>query len=797
MANNNPRIVGEPFKGYVNRQIRARQELYGSGAEFNRSNSQIQYLNGRTAFARVLSSVSVESFGLRERLERIGLDWRRFATTNLAESFALYNTIGSATGNERAGVFNSGNAYGFGGTEFGLQPPPGIVSFDINHIGRGSIRRGEIQIKAYNRFQFNVIETLYMRLGFTILVEWGHSRILNPDGTIGNMGPAMGDNWWFNRDNDYTPALEVQQQIENYRRKYNGNYDALFGRITNFNWNYNPDGSYDIQISFLSLGSIVESLKVNFPLHKYRINTDPNNPEETEGNQSALGNLLYSIRKTIDDDLTNPCFREIPLDSYFTIGNDVAEKATTAAGTVGVGQSNLNPRNTLDVLTSPFEKQYFIRLGRLLQIIEEEICDRLTTNKGDLPLVRINYSEANYCNFIENMVSMDPLKCVINTLHLDRNIIDTSELNHNLRSREFPKVVNNDIYGIISRFYLNFKFVEDILKSEEPGELDLYSLLERICNGINSSFVGIVNLEPVYDEELHELKIVDQNLPLRVSDDPIKSVSEEIVVYGYGKPDTKLPYTKGNFVKNYGIESKISPELAAQISIGAAAGGKSVSEEATAFERWNAGLVDRFQNIIAANEEDRRVQRLCEDGVQNPITAGQAFVLSAQQGAIQQDVIASEPYVEFESEKEDYEEYLRHIFTLLTFANDRFYFSQGTDSIGRGKQILKRYLTALNKKDSKESQLSKGGEVIGFIPIELKLELDGISGMTIYNQIRIDSEFLPSNYPDLMDFIVTGLGHKIEGQDWVTNVTALPKATDKGTSSTRSTTNFSQDDVLS
>ena len=36
-----------------------------------------------------------------------------------------------------------------------------------------------INIKAYNTTQFNIIDLLYLRLGYTVLLEWGHSIYIN------------------------------------------------------------------------------------------------------------------------------------------------------------------------------------------------------------------------------------------------------------------------------------------------------------------------------------------------------------------------------------------------------------------------------------------------------------------------------------------------------------------------------------------------------------------------------------------------------------------------------------------
>jgi hypothetical protein len=52
-----------------------------------------------------------------------------------------------------------------------------------------------------------------------------------------------------------------------------------------------------------------------------------------------------------------------------------------------------------------------------------------------------------------------------------------------------------------------------------------------------------------------------------------------------------------------------------------------------------------------------------------------------------------------------------------------------------------------------------------------------MSGIKIYNKIEVDTSFLPNNYPTSLDFIITGVDHKIQKGDWVTNLklTMMPK----------------------
>jgi hypothetical protein len=58
----------------------------------------------------------------------------------------------------------------------------------------------------------------------------------------------------------------------------------------------------------------------------------------------------------------------------------------------------------------------------------------------------------------------------------------------------------------------------------------------------------------------------------------------------------------------------------------------------------------------------------------------------------------------------------------------------------------------------------------GFIPISLGLSLDGISGIKIYNELKVSTRFLPDRYPESLHFIVKGVNHKLSNNDWETGI---------------------------
>jgi hypothetical protein len=88
--------------------------------------------------------------------------------------------------------------------------------------------------------------------------------------------------------------------------------------------------------------------------------------------------------------------------------------------------------------------------------------------------------------------------------------------------------------------------------------------------------------------------------------------------------------------------------------------------------------------------------------------------------------------------------------------------------INENLEIATEYFKALvSKKDGDKASAGS----IGFIPYNINFSMDGISGIKIYNELSVDTSFLPPGYTKTTDFIVTGVDHKIADGDWETNIT--------------------------
>ena len=133
----------------------------------------------------------------------------------------------------------------------------------------------------------------------------------------------------------------------------------------------------------------------------------------------------------------------------------------------------------------------------------------------------------------------------------------------------------------------------------------------------------------------------------------------------------------------------------------------------------------------------------------------------------------------------NYNAYVNFVFTLSTTSggynvsyttietSTEVYFRSNPKVVERGFSALRnKYITENREKLEEKGQPSSN---IGFIPIELSLEVDGLSGVKIYNQININSSFLPTNYGDTMEFVIIGVDHKLESNSWTTTLRALSK----------------------
>lgn len=446
MANS---IIGDSFDEYVKEQILVRQSVLGLGLN---NQDVVNYKHNNSAFVRLTSGVNVDS----SIVTSLGLSEAGYKGSGLAKQFKLFSARTQANSQETftKGIgYNDFSSYGFmSGPEYGYVPPPGITSVEVKALNRGSLREANIEIQCHNLQQFQIIEVLYMRLKYSILLEWGHNMYYT------NPTRAKKDNITqqpqleqsrFDLSDEMLSGTRTQQGmldlIAGAREDSYGNYDAFFGLVTNFSWTLRPDGGYNITVTARSMGDVIESLKINTA---YPIQSDPNAPGlsnnpstpnsalQTDYYKSSLNRVLsaiayqmYNINYAHGIDQGNGSYNPVhnyKLEEY--TGLKAAFNRTTEAETkTDESQDYLTYKEALNIIftnlsggssaTGAAKEHYYIKLGTLLRIIESFLV-YYDTSKGDAsrrpPVFKIDYNyNTNYCLTFPRHASLNPKVCLI------------------------------------------------------------------------------------------------------------------------------------------------------------------------------------------------------------------------------------------------------------------------------------------------------------------------------------------------------------------------------------------------
>jgi len=802
-------ITGDPLNDYILKQINIRQKVIGNNPEVLTLDQRVLYNNNKNAWVRLASSVNLieGSDDLRKNL-----NLPNNSEDLLAKNFVLfggiysidnsYSRLGGVVTNstERDDIFQAAQySYGLGSSDYGYVPMPGLDSVKITHVNRGAIRNYDIQLKVHNKDQLEIIEALYLRIGYYMLLEWGHtSYVTSEEGYISNpdfFTPAF-NNFFEKGKKD----SEVENAINSYRRSSEGNYDGALIKITNFSWDFNEDGSYDISLKGVSKGGIIDSLILDGPvtlndtltnIADYKITTKTN--EEKTAILKKLGE-----KKGKNDDLDTIYNKAIAKQLSLSGGY---AKLIEVGAAIKVDSTSINPPTTLDVKSalseaddnnatvildqnkSVFNKELFlfnlqlkaikwvtknkinykkstlnnrteiltqqgvsslselisikfvnpendknafefnyITLGALLEVIKQKILPQPQNSAKAIPLSNRYDDNYMFTHFFQH--STNPEVCLI-------PFNDGGETLKEILSNSF-RVENNSYAGRLMAIHVNLEFIaETLVASFDPdsNSSNLYTFLDKLVYGIQNALGNVNNFIVTFDDE-NGLQIKDDTIIPGVIADTNQIGETKLRLYG------TLPNIEGSFVKNVSIQSEITNKLVTQISIGSTASNNLSNPNASLLARWNEGLLDRIQ--FNTNNID------------------------------------NVPNNEFKKDLEkQYNDYKTKFITPL-YINFKY---PGKDVLASANNTL----SLLLEYDLGIKTINGNIPGKGFIPVNLSIGLDGISGILPYQRLLVTDEILPKNYANKIDFIIQGIDNTISNNTWVTtlNTLSVPKKSDK------------------
>jgi len=398
---------------------------------------------------------------------------------------------------------------------------------------------------------------------------------------------------------------------------------------------------------------------------------------------------------------------------------------------------------------SPIQNQHFIRFGTFLEYFEKNVIPKIDNDgtKTPPPVLKIDYNpKSNICYVVDNSISLNPNKTLVSNTSFysgteNQRIYPELNLFNNTTSEGFK-------YGNIMNVYFSFNRIEEIMDGVDANnQISVYKVLKSLATDINESLGNVNNIEPIIDKESNIVRFIDQT-PIP----GLKTIAKLIPGYEiFEKPEAILEIfginptnNTSNFVRSAGITTEISKEYATIITIGATANGAIPGAESTAFSKWNVGIEDRFKNKLIDGEAERG------------------------QNLEDQNARVLEKYVQFIGQK----------YEKLGFTQTGNDVVISSDFIKNNKSAaLDYYIYAQSETSNQNSEYIESS--IGFLPFNLKLSMDGLSGVKIYNKIKVNVAFLPSNYDETLSFIVTGVNHKLSNNEWVTSLDTIATTKEK------------------
>jgi len=753
-------IVGENFDDYVINQVKKRQEILGS---INKTNEQLVWENSKTSWVKLVSSSDLINNDKDFLPSFINTGY--IGGSKLAERFILFNGVTNEIPKilpgietiQRSGIglnnpWSGNNVYGLGGSEFGIQPMPGIISANIKTETRGTLKTGTVNIKANNREQFDIISTLYLRLGYMMLLEWGNNCYYDNNGNfISDNKLSLADAFLSKKYNsNITSQLgekvtynNLLQAVEIQRKESCGNYDALVGKVVNYNWTFNRDGSYDIIIIIRSIGDVIESLKTNILLPGETVSTSINNSTQPPGAKDS-----YSIIKAYAENNTIAQHFSKILDIFkFENADEIQNLSVNFQGTT----TYKNRENTVNYFSQVYDNsssnsntaQYFIRLGEFLTFLETSIIPEVK-NSGKLINFDINKDD-NLIYSPPNQISSDPRICAF------RKKINTYSIpsGANTNTFEFYPTIEDFTGGKLMNVYFNMVYILDVLNKlkDKDGKIILIEFLNAIMTGFCKATGNYNEITTRVNIENNKIIFIDSTTyPNRSLKNPN---TVNFNVYGIS------PSKEGSFIRDLQLKTGITPDLATMITIGSTATGYVTGQDATLLSNLNKGTQDRIkpevQSPISTKRESEENNKPIID------------VYTESQKAFDQFIINSIPNLKennsgISSNYPNWNEDLYSNFTNTQVQLLEYDQSQSTNNIRLKLDKTNPYASSPTN---------------GFLPFDLNLTMDGLSGMKIYQKYTIDSKFLPSNYPQAMEFIIKGVSNTIQNNIWTTNIESL------------------------
>jgi hypothetical protein len=777
----------EPIQTEVINQLKRREAIFG---KTERQVNDIHFLNNRTGWVRLISSINTDA---AYNIELTGDIKLASSNSEPAKNFILSSAVNYDK--KRSGISfdasSPSSLYNYS-VAFGVRPSPGITDFKIVSKNRfGTIREATVNFNVWSIEDLNIIEKLYFHPGFTGIVEWGHTIIVDNGGNV-QTDPAFNTN--LDLLFEKQTFSEIEEIIAENKRRHSYNYDAFIGYFKNFNWSFRPDGGYDCSVSLISLGEVMDSLSVKLPPTKVSVTKTTKQPRE---HKTLIHQFIHDIQEGND---SNSLYLEKNISD---LSNDLRSALLHSSDETGFTQDTLICRGLkVTLVHNPYWwNQYgflsYISLRTLLILLNTRYSlnygnQDCNTNNTSLQFETTpNPGKAPKFNTFPEHFSLDPGVCLLpNPPNLTKiipegftfggKIIAPQELSNRIGLSEVVSRLKTSVFSLDNTEYeecLNIMVCLDtILESAEkftnkigPNfEITVLDFVKDILGKINEALGNITELDlATYDETGRIFSIVDRKLTPDFSKDE-NNDPYQLTLTGLRSQVSQLS-----------IQSKISNKLGSMISIAAQGTDPTgtlkqgnYNEDISLWTEYNKGLIDRHIQDLTVGIPSKCIDKDITESAEttSELTWYQNLLIDLSLFLVNPTSIFAPASVNTDILKNENEEILKFLKCVNVAWNNGIFRKYNREYFENlkvtGQKIFKQLnLTEYVNKETGES-IPKG-----VIPVELSFTLDGISGLKIGNAFTISSDVVPEKFNGY-GYIIVGLDHSINNSKWVTNVRA-------------------------
>jgi murein DD-endopeptidase MepM/ murein hydrolase activator NlpD len=709
------------------KQINRRSETLSKVT--GRDTNDIVYLNSKTSWVKISSGVDVATDSEGENY-----------SSEIAKNNILAGGVLNSKQQIRSGIFNGkDDAYTLDSVGSGYRAIPGLTGFQSEILGTyGTYQRVAIDFQVNNIDQLSTLEQIYLRPGMNLLIEWGHSIYKKNNGNLVTTIQTVSD--FFDNitseEDQENLKKRVYDQIDTLKKNSDGNYDALLGRITNFNYKFNVDGTYGCQVVVLAHGALLESVRLLVS------STTSDDTTLSTANQARDVSRFTKFFNIILEQglLTDTQEVEEALKSQIPEDYNLFKKRIDKTGrdfkllSVGKSTSEDNPKDKI-IKFVPF---YII-----LEMINVVFCPKTDVNKdvNDVEFFTGDPSGENTTPYLTfpGHFSINPTICFMPKARSKGDPLSYFFTNVDESIR--PSKQDNILDIMVSINYV-LKVFGDLLDPSKTDRKDqsVYDFVRIILKGITESLGNLNNFDFHYEDQRDKVNIVDRKVT------PNRKHIEDSVLKVRG-PETTM--------HDFSITSKLSADLMSTMAIGASAQATDLGEDMLNVQSWNKGLRDRFNpnpGYLGDNtNSDQAQQNIQQQKFRRLLT----YICNVDRADLEEDG------GKFSKVIRDKESVTNN---PLSFIN---YNAEEASAI---RPVYEKVMQDLYKVQTKKEKESAAG----LIPVDVSFKMTGISGFKIGQAFTIEEGTLPKKYNDKVGFIIKSLSHVIGSDNkWKTDVNGI------------------------